>query len=178
MLDNFLIQLFHEGKCMEAYKVFGAHPEEYNGEKGVRFTVYAPHARSVQVVGDFNLWDGKLDYMERYTDGGIFTKFIPNVQEYQVYKYRIETSSVALIDKADPYAFFSEMRPGTGSKYFDLAGYEWMDKKWMKNRDKNFHKPLSIYEANLGSWKLKKEFTDTEDGEFYSYEELIDQIIP
>ena len=58
MLDNFLIQLFHEGKCMEAYKVFGAHPEEYNGEKGVRFTVYAPHARSVQVVGDFNLWDG------------------------------------------------------------------------------------------------------------------------
>ena len=86
---------------MEAYKVFGAHPEEYNGEKGVRFTVYAPHARSVQVVGDFNLWDGKLDYMERYTDGGIFTKFIPNVQEYQVYKYRIETSSGALIDKAD-----------------------------------------------------------------------------
>lgn len=178
MLDNFLIQLFHEGKCMEAYKVFGAHPEEYNGEKGVRFTVYAPHARSVQVVGDFNLWDGKLDYMERYTDGGIFTKFIPNVQEFQVYKYRIETSSGALIDKADPYAFFSEMRPGTGSKYFDLAGYEWTDAKWMKNRDKNFHKPLSIYEANLGSWKLKKEFTDTEDGEFYSYEELIDQIIP
>ena len=78
-LDNFLIQLFHEGNCLEMYKVFGAHLEENDGDKGVRFSVYAPHAKSVQVVGDFNNWNGEEHYMERYTDGGIFTLFIPHI---------------------------------------------------------------------------------------------------
>jgi len=177
MLDNFLIQLFHEGQCAEAYKVFGAHFEENDGVKGVRFTVYAPHARSVQVVGEFNNWVGDNDYMERYFDGGIWTKFIPNVTEFQMYKYRIETQNGQLVDKADPYAFYSEMRPGTASKTYELGGFPWTDKKYMKARTKNFEGNLNIYEMNLGSWKIKKEFTETEDGEFYSYEELTPMVI-
>jgi 1,4-alpha-glucan branching enzyme len=178
MLDDFLIKLFHEGNCLESYKLFGAHKEIVDGVEGVRFTVFAPNARSVQVVGEFNGWNGSNDYMERYYDGGIWTKWIPNVKAFQMYKYRIEGQSGNVFDKADPYAFFSEMRPGTASKFIDIDNYKWKDKKWLKNRTKNFDKKLNIYEVNLGSWKLKKEFTDTEDGQFYSYEELIDMIIP
>ena len=174
MLDNFLIKLFFEGKCLEAYKVFGAHPDK----KGVRFTVYAPHARSVQVVGDFNKWDGSQHYMERYNDGGVWTLYIEGLKQYDLYKYRIETPSGAIVDRADPYAFFSEIRPGTASKVFNLDGYRWHDSKWMKSRSNNYDRNMNIYEANLGSWKMKKEFTETEDGEFYSYEEMIDELIP
>ena len=178
MLDNFLIQLFHEGNCLEAYKVFGAHQETCDRKKGVRFTVYAPNARSVQVVGDFNAWSGNDHYMERYNDGGIYTLFIPGIKEYDTYKYRIETSSGAHVDRADPYAFFSEVRPATASKVFDVERFRWSDSKWLKTRTKNFDRKLNIYEANIGSWKMKKEFTEEEDGEFYSYEEMIDLIIP
>lgn len=174
MLDNFLIKLFFEGKCLEAYKVFGAHPDK----KGVRFTVYAPHARSVQVVGDFNNWDGTQHYMERYNDGGVWTLYIEGLKQYDLYKYRIETPSGAIVDRADPYAFFSEIRPGTASKVYNLEGYRWHDSRWMKSRSNNYDRNMNIYEANLGSWKMKKEFTDTSDGEFYSYEEMIDEIIP
>lgn len=178
MLDDFLIQLYHEGNCMEAYKLFGAHPETVDGVDGVRFTVYAPNARSVQVVGEFNGWDGHNDYMERHYNGGIWTKWIPHVKQFQMYKYRIETASGNLIDKSDPYAFFSEIRPGTASKVYDLRGFPWTDQKWMETRSKNFDRKMTIYECNLGSWKLKKPFTDTSDGEFYSYEELSTMIIP
>ena len=177
-LDNFLIQLFHEGNCLEMYKVFGAHFEEMDGQKGVRFTVYAPNARSVQVVGDFNKWNGENHYMEKYTDGGIYTLFIPKIKQYDTYKYRIETPNGSWVDRADPYAFFSELRPGTASKVYKIDGFRWADKRWLNKRTKNFDKVLNIYEANIGSWKMKKDFTDEEDGEYCSYEEMIDQIIP
>ena len=81
MLDDFLIHVFHKGNTLEAYKVFGAHFETTDHKKGVRFTVYAPNARSVQVIGEFNDWDGKNHYMEKYTDGGIWTLFIPGIKE-------------------------------------------------------------------------------------------------
>ncbi len=178
MLDNFLIQLFHEGNCLEMYKVFGAHLETLDGKKGVRFTVYAPHAKSVQVVGTFNKWDGKDHVMERYHYGGIWTIFIPGLKQYDMYKYRIKSVDGRVFDRADPYAFFSELRPGTSSKVFNLDGFRWADKRWLKKQTKNFDKVLNIYEVNIGSWKMKKDFTDEEDGEFYSYEEMIDQIIP
>lgn len=178
MLDNFLIKLFHEGRCLEAYKVFGAHPENNNGNSGVRFTVYAPNAKEVQVIGDFNKWDGSNHVMERYTDGGIYTLFIEGLQNFDIYKYRIITQQGTTIDKADPYAFFSEVRPGTASRVFDLEGFNWRDEEWLKYRTKNFDRNMNIYEVNLGSWKLKKEFTETEDGVFYNYEELIDELIP
>ena len=178
MLDDFLIKLYHEGNCLEAYKLFGAHPETVDNIDGVRFTVYAPNARSVQVIGDFNNWDGHNDYMERHYNGGIWTKWIPHVKDFQMYKYRIEKADGGMIEKADPYAFFSEIRPGTASKVYDLRGFPWTDGDWMKKRTKNFDRKMTIYEVNLGSWKLKKPFTDTEDGTFYSYEELSEMIIP
>lgn len=178
MLDNFLIQLFHEGNCLEAYKVFGAHLQTQDNKKGVRFTVYAPNARSVQVVGDFNQWDGTNHYMERYHFGGIWTLFIPGIKQYDTYKYRIETQSGKIVDRADPYAFFSELRPATASKVYNIENFRWSDKRWLNTRTKNFDRKLNIYEANIGSWKMKKDFTDEEDGEFYSYEEMIDLLIP
>lgn len=174
MLDNFLIQLFHEGNCLEIYKVFGAHIEN----DGVRFTVYAPNAKNVQVIGDFNQWNGENHRMEKYTDGGIWTLFIPGIKNFDAYKYRIETSWGTWIEKADPYAFFSESRPKTASKVFNMEGYQWNDKEWMDNRTKNFDRVLNIYEAHIGSWKIKTDFTDHSDAVFYSYEEMIDQIIP
>lgn len=178
MLDDLIIHTFFEGTTLKAYKVFGAHLETNNRKKGVRFTVFAPNALSVQVVGDFNNWDGSNHEMELYSDGGIWTIFIPDIKQYDIYKYRIKTKSGALVDRSDPYAFFSELRPATASKVYEVEGYKWKDRKWMKNRSLNYDRPLNIYEANLGSWKLKKEFTEEEDGEFYSYEEMIDKIIP
>ena len=174
MLDNFLIHLFHQGNCLEMYKVFGAHIQD----NGVRFTVYAPNAKSVQVIGDFNYWNGQNHGMEKYTDGGIWTLFIPELKEYDAYKFRIETPYGNFIEKADPYAFFSESRPKTASKVFDMDGYNWKDAKWMGERTKNFDRNLNIYEAHIGSWKIKQNFTDHSDAVFYSYEEMIDQIIP
>ena len=177
-LDNFLIHLFHQGNCLQIYKVFGAQVGIENNKRGTRFTVYAPNAKSVQVIGDFNNWKGENHVMERYYDGGIYTLFIPGVKQYNVYKYRIETQAGTFVEKADPYAFFSELRPSTGSKVFNINGFKWADKRWLNKRTKNFDKILNIYEANIGSWKMKKDFTDEEDGEFYSYEEMIDLIIP
>ena len=95
-----------------------------------------------------------------------------------MYKYRIETQNFATVDRADPYAFYSELRPGTASRVYNIENFRWSDKRWLNARTKNFDKPMNIYEANIGSWKMKKDFTDEEDGEFYTYEEMIDLIIP
>ena len=178
MLDDFLIHVFHKGDTLEAYKMFGAHFETNEHRKGVRFTVYAPNARSVQVIGEFNDWDGKDHQMEKYTDGGIWTLFVPGVKENTLYKYRIETQNYATVDRADPYAFYSELRPGTASRVYNIEHFHWADKKWMNNRTENFDKPMNIYEINMGSWKMKKDFSDNEYGEFYTYEEMIDLLIP
>ena len=177
-LDDFLIYCFHQGNCLEMYKVFGAHCVKENGKKGVRFTVYAPHAKSVQVIGSFNDWNGQNHYMEKYTDGGIYTLFVPDLKEYDSYKYHIETQFGYWIDKADPYAFFSEYRPSTASKIFNIEGFKWADKRWLNKRTKNFDKLLNIYEAHLGSWQIKKDSSDGQDVQYYSYDEMIDKIIP
>ena len=95
--------------------------------------------------------------MEKYTDGGIYTLFVPGLEEYTAYKYHIETWHGYWIDKADPYAFFSEYRPSTASKVFNIEGFKWADKRWLNKRTKNFDKLLNIYEAHLGSWKIKKD---------------------
>ena len=179
MFDNFLIHTFHDGNCLQAYKIFGAHFETHEGKKGVRFTTYAPNARSAQVVGEFNQWGETPCYMEKYNNGGIYTIFVEGVKEFDMYKFRFETPQGDIIDKADPYAYFSELRPGTASKVYNMEGYRWHDSKWVKNRTKNYDRPLNIYEASLGSWKMKRESEgEGDDGEYYSYEELIDQIIP
>ncbi|MFJ8265518.1 1,4-alpha-glucan branching protein GlgB [Peribacillus asahii] len=167
------LYLFHEGTLYESYKLFGAHFVKKANQEGVRFTVWAPHARGVSVVGDFNHWNGEKHQMERIERSGIWVLFVPDLKEGELYKYEIHTPSNHIILKADPYAFYSELRPKTASVIKRLDTYNWQDSKWMVHRKKEdvYHKPMSIYEVHSGTWKQK------ENGEFYTYRELADELI-
>ena len=171
MNQTTLIESFHQGHCIDAYELFGAH-FTYERVNGVRFTVYAPHARSVQVVGDFNGWNGENANMERLPeDQGIWSLFIPDLKEGQLYKYRIEDSAGNVFDKSDPYAFYSEMRPNSASVIVNLKGFQWKDQIWLGERSKNFSEPLNIYEVHAGSWKKNGPY-------WLSYRELTKELIP
>lgn len=166
------VYLFHEGTHYYCYQFLGAHIITKDGIEGVRFSTWAPHARSVSVVGDFNQWDGTKHVMERLPSG-IWVLFIPGLNEGELYKYEIRTPSQTTILKADPYAFYSELRPNTASIIKRLDHYEWNDSKWIKERDKEalYQRPLSIYEVHAGTWKQKS------NGTFLTYRELADQLI-
>lgn len=171
---DYEVHLFHEGSLYESYKVFGAHPETQKGIKGTRFSVWSPHAIEVEVVGNFNKWDGSNHGMTKVNDEGIWSLFIPDLQENEIYKYQINTAAGNAFLKADPYAFYSEVRPHTASVIYDIEGYDWKDQKWFKYKKKKsaFEEPLAIYEVHLGSWRKKDEET------FYTYRELADELIP
>lgn len=166
-----IIESFHQGHSIDVYKFFGAH-FVYEGKEGVRFTVYAPNAKDIEVVGGFNKWDGKEHRMERITSTGVWSLFIPNVIEWETYKYRIIDWNGNVFDKADPVAFYSETRPQTASKVVNIDDIRWTDHQWMKTRSKNFNKPVSIYEVYAGAWKKH------EDGTWLTYQELADQLVP
>lgn len=165
-----IIEHFHQGDCLNAYQLFGAHVVKEN-TAGVRFTVYAPHARNVSVIGSFNNWDTEAARMERTGFTGVWSVFVPGVKQWDTYKYHIEDRNGNPLDKADPYAFYSETRPGTASKVYDLNEIHWADRNWMKKRSKNFDRPVSIYEVYAGGWKMNGEFT-------FSYDMLREQLIP
>ncbi len=171
MDNNKIIESFHEGHCIEAYRLFGAHVCVENGQYGVRFTVYAPHARNISVVGSFNDWNGERHPMMRSDYAGVWSVFIEGVHEWDSYKYRIETGRGDILFKSDPYAFYSETRPETASKVYDLNDIHWSDSKWMESRDKNFDKPMSIYEVYAGGWKKNGEYP-------YTYKQLEEELIP
>jgi 1,4-alpha-glucan branching enzyme len=155
----------------------GAHLVEVNGQKGVHFAVWAPNARNIQVVGDFNKWNGENYYMNSH-DSGIWTLFTPGLAEYTVYKYRIITPSGQTIDKADPYGFAMEQRPRTASVVANLDRYQWGDNDWVSHRaDRQaFERPMAIYEVHLGSWR---KVPDEQWGlRYLSYRELADELIP
>lgn len=148
-----------------------------DGVKGTYFAVWAPHARRVSVVGDFNMWDGALNPMQITQNGGIYELFIPGVMPGAIYKYQILTRYDEILYKSDPYGNQSQMRPENASVVADLS-YKWNDDAWMKERETysrtdRMAKPMSIYEMHLGSWKKKVEEAD--DG-FFSYRELAPQI--
>ncbi|MFV9509695.1 1,4-alpha-glucan branching protein GlgB [Tepidibacillus sp. LV47] len=164
------LYLFHEGNLFHSYKMLGAHQMEYKGIQGVRFTVWAPQAKEVRVVGDFNQWKGKQYRMKRINHA-IWMIFIPGLKNGDLYKYEIHTEKEIFL-KSDPYAFYSEQRPNTASIVYSMDGYRWNDDKWMQKK-KNcsiYHQPLLIYEVHLGSWKKK-------NGKFYTYRELADELI-
>ncbi|MDR0831718.1 MAG: 1,4-alpha-glucan branching protein GlgB [Bacillales bacterium] len=170
-MDKFDIVAFFAGTSTNAYNYFGAHKITLNGQNGVVFRVFAPNAKNVQLIGNFNNWDGGRHYMYR-EDSGIFSIFVPNISDYEGYKYKIETQQNTFLDKCDPYAFFSEYRPQTASKVFDLEGFPWLDSDYLKSRNKGFNHPVSIYEVHLGSWQRKP------NNDFNSYEELAQSLIP
>ncbi|MBR5422036.1 MAG: 1,4-alpha-glucan branching protein GlgB [Lachnospiraceae bacterium] len=167
--------VFGQGSHYDIYKKLGAHPCTKNGKKGVFFAVWAPHARAVHVVGDFNNWDVNAHPLDRLGEGGIYATFVPDVKEGALYKFFITTAGGEGIYKADPFANFSELRPGTASKVVDLRRIKWNDEKWMTERaGKNyFAEPIAIYECHIGSWM--KHPDGTEDG-FYNYREFADRI--
>ena len=173
---NFPLHLFHHGTNFKVYETMGAHPAVHNRKHGYIFRVWAPHAERVSVVGDFNKWDKDAHVMQKLIDQETFELFIPDLKQYDVYKYCIETQDGRFLYKADPYAFHAET-PGPGSpnasKLYDLSGFKWTDKEYL---DRLGHKniyasPLNIYEVNLASWKLH------EDGHPYTYRELAKDLV-
>ena len=168
-----LLYDFLMGQCIEAHNYFGAHFETKDKVDGVTFRLYAPSAWDVSVIGDFNSWDVGAHKMNRIDDSGVWEVFIPGVKNYQSYKYHFKNAKGVYVDKADPYAFFSEHRPGTCSKIFDNRNFAWHDDPWLKKRTRNFDKPMSIYEMHLGSWYEKQA-----DGSYLSYEQIADYLIP
>jgi len=167
--------LFGMGIHYDIYKKLGAHPCTKDGKKGTFFAVWAPNAQSVSVVGDFNGWKTDANTMEKLGEGGIYQTFIPGIGSGELYKYYIVTPSGDGIFKADPYANYAELRPGTASKVYDLSKIKWSDDKWLQERAaKNyFAEPISVYECHIGSWM--KHPDGTEDG-FYTYRQFADRI--
>ncbi|MCI9237499.1 1,4-alpha-glucan branching protein GlgB [Lachnospiraceae bacterium 50-23] len=167
-LDQYL---FGQGNHYEIYKKLGSHRVKNGKREGVYFAVWAPHAVSVSVVGDFNGWDMEANPMEREEPLGIYTCFIPDVEEHAMYKYCIETYRHEYIFKADPFANYAEVRPGTASRVADISSLKWTDQKWMENRKTWDHKkePMSVYEVQIGSWKRH---VGREDEGFYTYREF------
>ena len=171
-LDQYLLG---QGNHYEIYKKLGAHLVEDGDKKGTYFAVWAPNAQKVSVIGEFNDWDLTADVMERNDPLGIYTCFVEGAKENEMYKFCIETKKGELLYKADPYANYAELRPGTASRITDISKIKWTDKAWMDQRLKWDHKekPMSIYEVHIGSWR---KHPDDEDG-FYNYREFAKEIV-
>lgn len=180
------LYLFNNGLDYKSYNIFGSHIYNNNGTFGVRFVVFAPHAKRVSVVGDFNNWDTTKHYMEKDEDSGVFITFIEGLKQYDTYKYAIETEDNKILLKADPFAFHSEVRPHTASKVYDLEGFIWHDDEYMNKRNEQNHFYISknIYEVHLGSFILKKkEYFNTNQFDispdrFLNYKEIADKLVP
>ncbi|MEF2805923.1 MAG: 1,4-alpha-glucan branching protein GlgB [Massilistercora timonensis] len=172
-LDQYL---FGQGNHYDLYKKMGAHLVSDGKKKGVYFAVWAPHAEAVSVVGDFNGWEIEANPMEREEPLGIYTCFIPGLEENTLYKYCIKTYTGEHIFKADPFANYAELRPGTASRVTDIEHLKWTDTQWMEKRKtwKHEQEPMSIYEVHIGSWKRHP---GREDEGFYSYREFAKEIV-
>jgi len=161
---------------LSSYRVLGAHPAQIEGNQGVAFAVWAPHASRVAVVGDFNGWDGRRHGMRLRRECGVWEIFIPGVRAGDLYKYEIKSApgTIPMI-KSDPYAFYTERPPGTASVVRDIGEYRWGDGPWMRQREEkqSLGSPLSFYEVHLGSWRRKPE----EDHRWLTYREMADDLV-
>ncbi len=169
MFKQRINEKFHQGHCLDAHKYYGAH-FDYESAPGVRFTTYAPNARNVQLIGSFNNWEKPLN-LERLSDGS-WTVFVPDVAEWTLYKYKIEQADGNWVEKSDPYAFASELRPKSANLVVNLGNFPWRDQMWVNRREKYFDKPMNIYELHLGSWMKR------DAHEWMNYEEIAHQLIP
>ena len=160
--------LFHRGEYRQAYEYFGAH----STRNSTVFRIWAPSAKSVAVVGDFNDWIAREeDYCHKITNEGIWEVEIKKIKKGNLYKYQIETSCGEKILKSDPYAFYSELRPQTASIVNGNPKFRWADKRWLNSREIGYAKPINIYEVHLGSWKKK------ENGTYYNYKEIAELLV-
>lgn len=162
---------FSQGRLYDAKRIFGSFL--IKNDKGIivgtRFTVYAPNASKVSVIGEFNGWNNDAHHLEKIDKSGVWSITIPWNLEWAAYKYCIDTGS-SLLYKADPYATFAEERPNTASKVYDIEGYEWNDTEWFNHKKKVYDQPLIIYELHLGSWRRKY-------GMFFKFNEIVEQLI-
>ncbi|MBT8204319.1 MAG: 1,4-alpha-glucan branching protein GlgB, partial [Eudoraea sp.] len=174
LFTDFDINLFKAGKHFRLYEKLGAHPLELNGVKGTYFAVWAPAARSVSVIGDFNYWlEGEHKLNVRWDGSGIWEGFVPGVSHGAIYKYKIHSHNHGVVtEKADPFARFCEHPPNTASVVWE-GDYEWKDQDWMGYRkEKNgLDRPYAVYEVHLGSWKRK------EGNTFLSYRDLAEDLV-
>jgi 1,4-alpha-glucan branching enzyme len=176
VLSDFDIYLYSEGKLLESYKHLGAHPWKCGNVSGVLFAVWAPNASRVSVVGDFNSWDGRRHPMRSRGLSGLWELFVPDLADGEKYKYEIlSRHGNELYLKADPQAFYSEMRPQTASIVYDLDRYVWEDAEWVSSHSKEgfLRQPISIYEVHAGSWRRKGGRT----GPWLSYRELAHELV-
>ena len=171
--DEVPIYLFHQGTNFKAYEFMGSHSSKRKGVSGAVFRVWAPHAHSVSVVGEFNSWDRSCDPMEKISENGLWEGFVPEIKQYDMYKYSIETPSGDVVLKTDPYAYHMQTRPESASRFYELGKYPWKDQAWMEKRRLQNHvgEPINIYEVNLGSWR------QYEDGKFFDYRKIADELV-
>ncbi len=173
-ITDFDMYLLREGKHLYSYEKLGAHLCELEGIKGVNFTVWAPNARQVSVVGNFNHWDSRYHPMRILGESGIWELFIPGLEEGEIYRYDLRSHHHGYHAlKSDPYGFYSEVRPANASVVADIDSYAWGDEAWMEARKERKHlaSPIATYEVHLGSWRRK------DDGRFLSYRELAVELV-
>lgn len=175
IMSQYDLHLFAEGKNYFVYQKMGAHPMSVNNIRGVYFAVWAPNARRMSLVGDFNSWDGRRHPMRVLGGAGVWELFIPGLSEGEVYKYEVKTTDGLVLLKSDPYGYLYEMRPKSASIVYNLEHYQWSDTKWMSDRQGKdpLHSPVSIYEVHLGSWRRSPE----EGRRFLSYRELAHELV-
>nr|WHW29817.1 putative 1,4-alpha-glucan branching protein GlgB [uncultured bacterium] len=177
LLSNDDLYLFNEGTHEHNYRWMGANPRTVDNVEGVSFTVWAPSAKRVSLVGEFNNWDGRCHIMRRHPAAGVWEIFIPGLQQFTLYKYEIIDGHGQLLPlKSDPYARSMQHPPETASRVVLNDDFSWSDSDWMNERAEVDHyvKPISIYELHAGSWRRKFD----EDNRYLSYHELADELIP
>ena len=174
-LGDLDLYLAGEGTHHRLYEGLGAQLRRIDGVDGVSFAVWAPNAKRVSVVGDFNRWDGRLFPMRQMGSSGIWELFVPGLGPKAIYKYEIKTADGELRIKTDPYAFAMELRPGTASIVWDLEAYDWHDEAWMTGREQGNlrHEPMAVYEVHLGSWMRVAE----EENRWLTYRELAPKLV-
>lgn len=168
-----LLKEFYAGTSSSAYNLMGSHPYTLNGKEYVVFRVWAPNAANVCVIGDFNKWDEEANPMEKDV-GGVWECYVENVEQYDCYRYCIETEDHEKLYKSDPYGFHFETRPNNATLYYNIDGFDWSDEKWLDAR-KNVQpqqSPMNIYEVHTDSWKKHP------DGNLYSYKQMAEHLIP
>lgn len=177
VLTDYDLYLMTEGTHYKNYEKLGAHVMTIDGEKGLFFAVWAPNALRVSVTGDFNGWDGRRNPMRMRGSTGFWELFLPGLEAGEVYKFEVKSRHKGyLAEKADPYAFYSELRPKSASVAWDLDRYKWNDGDWMKQRPNRnwFESAISIYELHFGSWRRVPEETNR----WLTYREMADNLIP